>query len=109
MFKEGDTTDNIIIGIIIAFLAGTLVAYINYLISKYTLKKHPEKFATMQMLRQVIQIGFLVGVFLGGLYTPWDPMWLLVGGCLGVTLPMFFFTYRLVKLNDKNNRKEDDE
>lgn len=65
-------------------------------------------YAGAQILRQVIQIGYLVLLFTLGGYTPWDPVWLLVGGCLGITVPMIYFTYKLVKLNDKNKEGDND-
>ena len=40
-------------------------------------------------------------------YTPWDRMWMLVGGCMGITLPMIIFTPRLVRLNDSLRKKEE--
>ena len=72
------------------------------------LKKNPDMYAGAQILRQVIQIGYLVLLFTLGGYTPWDPVWLLVGGCLGITVPMIYFTYKLVKLNDKNKEGDND-
>ncbi|MBQ4562186.1 MAG: hypothetical protein IJA55_07685 [Clostridia bacterium] len=82
------------------------MAYINYAVSKYLLKKYPDMYTGGQVIRSVIQIGYLVLLYTLGGHTPWDPLWLLVGGCLGITLPMFYFTYKLVKFNDK--KKEDD-
>ena len=58
-------------------------------------------YAMGQIARQAIQIGYLILIFVLGGYTPWESTWLLVGGVLGITLPMFFFTARLVKFNDK--------
>ena len=81
------------------------MAYINYAVSKYLLKTRPDMYTGGQIIRSVIQIGYLALVYTLGGYTPWDRVWLLIGGCLGITLPMFYFTYKLVKLNSK---KEDD-
>lgn len=58
-----------------------------------------------QIVRQVIQIGYLILIYTLGGYTPWNPNWLLVGGVLGITTPMIYFTAKLVKFNDK---REDD-
>ncbi len=101
-------TDNNIVGAVLAFILGAGVAAINYAVSKFMLKKYPDMYTGGQIVRQVIQIGYLLLLFTLGRYTPWDPMWLLVGGCLGITVPMFYFTYKLVKLNDENKKKEDD-
>ncbi|MBR6514950.1 MAG: hypothetical protein IKT46_08985 [Clostridia bacterium] len=104
--KEGDITDNNIVGAVIAFALGAVVAYINYAVSKYLLKTRPDMYSGGQIVRSVIQIGYIVLVYTLGGYTPWNPIWLTVGGCLGITVPMFYFTYRLVRYND--NKKEDE-
>ena len=61
----------------------------------------------LQPVRTLSQIGYLLLILLLGKYTPWDSMWLMVGGVLGITLPMPLFTYRLVKLNDEIRKEED--
>jgi len=96
------------LGAAIAFFIGVGIAIGNYGISKYILKNHANYYAAAQIIRQLIQIAYLLILLLLGDYTPWNNMWLLVGGCLGVTLPMFWFTFKLVKLNDaKNTEKEE--
>ena len=92
----------------LAFVVGAAVAYLNYVVSKYLIKNKPDMYASGQMIRSVIQIGYLVLIFTLGRYTPWEPMWLLVGGCLGITIPMFYFTFKLVKLNDQKKEDKDD-
>lgn len=94
-----------IFGAVVAFLIGTLIALANYSLSKHMLKKKPQFFATTHVLRQVLVVAYLVVIYCFGGYTPYNITWLLVGGCLGVTLPTFYFTFKLVKINDK---KEDD-
>ena len=89
----------------LAFCIGAAVAAVNYVFSRYLLVKRPSMYAGMHIVRQIIQVSYLLVLFLLGGYTPWDVVWLLVGGCLGVTLPMFWFTYRLVKLNDSLHGK----
>ncbi len=61
-----------------------------------------------QIIRSAIQIGYLILLYTLGSYTPWNPMWLLIGGCVGITIPMFYFTYKLVKFNDKDKEDKDD-
>ena len=98
-----------IIGAAIALVLGVLIAILNYLLSAYMLKKHPENYASATVLRQVIQVLFLVAVLVFGEKTPADVIFLLIGAAAGVTLPMFYFTGKLVKLNDaliKEKRKE---
>ena len=69
--------------------------------------KRPSMYVGMQAVRQLVQIAYLVILFLFGRHTPWNPIWLLVGGAVGITLPMFYFTYRLVKFNDSLRGKEE--
>ena len=93
-----------IFGAVIAFFVGSLIAVSNYFLSKYMLKNKPQQFASTHILRQVLVVAYLIVIYCFGGYTPYNITWLLVGGCLGITLPTFYFTYKLVKLNDK---KED--
>ena len=90
-----------IFGAVVAFLIGSLIATTNYALSKYMLKNKPNFFATTHILRQFLVVAYLVVIYIFGGYTPYNITWLLIGGCLGVTLPTFYFTYKLVKLNDK--------
>ena len=97
-----------VFGAALVFCVGAAIAALNYAISKAVIKKHPDKYAVTPVVRQLIHVGFLVAVFFLGEYTPWDRIWLLVGSCLGITLPMAYFTYRLVKVNDQTQGKEED-
>ena len=94
-------------GAALSFVLGAAIAWLNYCLSCRVLKKDPAKYASAAPVRQLIQVAYLVALFLLGVYTPWDRIWLLVGGCLGVTLPMIYFTYKLVKLSDSLRRKEE--
>ena len=98
-----------LIGTGIAFLIGVGIASLNYAVARFVLKKYPAQYASTPVIRQIIQVGYLVALYaLGGL-TPWDRIWLMVGGALGITLPMPFFTYRLVKLNQEISEKGKEE
>lgn len=99
--------DTDIFGAILAFCIGIAIAAVNYAFSRYVIKKHSDKYPATIIVRQVIQVTYLALVFFFGEYTPWDRMWLLVGGCLGITIPMIWFTIRLVKLNNSLSRKEE--
>ena len=105
--KKVNIMNSDIFGATLAFGGGVIVAVMNYLFSRHVIKKHPEQYATMQVVKQMIQILYMVALFTLGKFTPWDRIWLLVGGTLGITLPMFWFTYKLVKLNDSLHRKEE--
>lgn len=88
------------IGAALAFGVGAVIAVLNYGFSVFMLKKHSGQYAASQLLKQLLQIGYLAVLYFFGGYTPWSKLWLLVGGCLGMTLPALWFTYRLVKLNE---------
>lgn len=90
-----------------AFCAGAAIAGAGYALSRLTLQKAASGYAAVQMAKQIMQVAFLVLLFVLGPRTPWDRIWLLAGGCLGLTLPLIWFTYKLVKLNDSLHKKED--
>lgn len=96
-----------IFGAVLAFGAGAVLAAASYVVSRYVLKKCASKYVAVQGGKQLVQVAFLLLLFLLGGYTPWDRVWLLAGGVLGITLPMFYFTYRLVKFNDSLHGKEE--
>ena len=95
-----------IFGVAVAFLIGGLISYLNYALSKYILKNRPKIYASTHFFRQLIGIGYLAFLYLFGGRTPYNPIWLVLGGCLGITLPMFYFTFRLVKLNNKESKED---
>lgn len=101
------TIETNIFGAALAFAIGAAVAVLNYIFSRYVLIKRPSVYAGMQIVWQTLQIAYLGALVLFGGYTPWDRLWLLVGGGFGLTLPMFWFTYRLVRLNDSLHKKEE--
>lgn len=102
-----------IIGAAAAFAAGAVIAFINYLISKKVLVKAPEKYSLITVVRQIIQVGFLALTYLLGTKIQFaDVTYLLVGAVVGVTVPMFFFTKKLLDLNGatmKNKTEKESE
>ncbi len=104
-----------IIGAATAAVTGLFIAFINYLISKKVLIKAPEKFSLITVVRQVIQVGYIVAVyFIGDAAGIEKPAYLLVGAVLGMTLPMLLFTKKLLAVNEsraaeaKEKGKEDE-
>ena len=108
-----------LIGAAITFVIGIAVSLINFLLSKYIIKRYPEKYSMSTIFRSLLQILFLVVVFIVGTYTPADNMYLLIGAVLGLSVASFFFTYKLLKLNQSeaerkareaeiSNEREDD-
>lgn len=102
-----------IIGAVITAVVGLLIAFINYTLSKRVLIKSPERYSLITVARQLLQIGFLVVVYFVGEKTQLaDPTYLLVGAVIGMTVPMLFFTKKLLDINNtaaKNKTEKEDE
>ncbi len=94
------------VGAALAFLMGAGIAAVNYFISRFMLKRHPAQYAATSLVRQLLQVAYIVLLFFLGDRTPWSKPWLLIGGVLGVTLPMLFFTMRLLKLSQGKEESE---
>lgn len=99
-----------IVGAIITFALGIVIAYLNFLLSKAILTKQPEKYAFSTIIRQIMQIIYIVAVYFVSTIAPWDMWYMLIGAVLGVTVPMVYFTHKLLQLNKavntKDNKKE---
>lgn len=93
-----------ILGAVITFALGVGISALDFLISKYFLEKNPDKFATTSVIKQLINVAFLVGVYMVSGYIHIGLIYLLVGAVLGVTLPMLIFTRKLLKLNEALRR-----
>lgn len=110
--KKVTYTDNNFVGAVLAFIPGLVIAFCNFRLTEFFIKKFREKFPLVSLIRQFGQVVYLVAVFFLAPYTPWDRTYLLAGAALGVTIPMFFFTYKLLKGNSKDilkdEKKEDD-
>lgn len=91
-------------GAAFAFLGGVGVGTVNFLLSRQVLCKKAEWFSFISIARQILQVGYLVLLFFVAPYTPWGQLPLLAGGVLGLTGAMFFFTWRLMKLNDSRRQ-----
>ncbi len=94
------------IGAAAAFAAGVLISFCNYKISQHFLKKRPDRLSLVSLIRQPVQILYIVALFFGAKYTPWDRTFLLIGGALGITLPMLIFTSRLLKVSKSESCTE---
>ncbi len=88
-------------GALIAALLGTAVAYANYRITKRAAEKAgsggPAFLTAAPMLRMLLSAGLLAAVYFIGPLTPWNRVWLLAGAAVGLTVPLFFFTFLLVR------------
>jgi hypothetical protein len=102
-----------IIGAVIAAAVGFLIAFVNYIFSKNVLLKAPEKYSGTIIVRQILQVAYLVAVYFIGSKTQIAGLaYLLIGAVAGMTVPMFFFTKKLLSLNDtikiQKTEKEDE-
>ena len=100
-----------IIGALVTAVIGFLIAFINYKKKKKALEKAPEKFSLITVVRQILQIGYLAIVyFVGTKIQVADVVYLLVGAVSGMTIPMFYFTKKLLTFNESlvKTKKEDD-
>lgn len=99
-----------IIGVSVAIIVGFLVALTNFFLSKTVLTKAPEKYSLITVVRQVLQIGFLVVVyFIGEKIQEVNTIYLLVGAVVGMTVPMIYFTKKLLSVNGSLNKKKEDD
>lgn len=97
--------DSNIAGAAAAFIVGALICFGNFKLSEYFIKKQPDKFKYVSFIRQIIQIGYILILFFVAPKTPWDRTYILIGAVLGITLPMFPFTYKLLKTNTSQETK----
>lgn len=96
-----------IVGGILAALPGVLIAWVNARLTAKVAKSGTTSLSLIPVLRMVLSIGYLALVYLVSPHLPWDRLWLLAGGCVGLTLPMFFFTFGLLKqLNTESKQAE---
>ena len=84
-----------IIGAFVTFLTGVLIACINYWLMRRSSAGGWTSF--LPLLRLVISGAYLAAVYLLSPYTPCDPIWLLAGAALGLTIPLIFFTVLLLR------------
>ena len=99
-----------IIGALVTVLAGFLIAFANYIFSKKVLIKFPDKYAFISVVRQALQVGFLVVVyFIGTKIEGLNIVYLLVGAVIGMTLPMIYFTKQILLVNDSMTGKKEKE
>lgn len=95
-----------IVGAIITFVLGVCIAFLNFLLSKAILTKSPEKYAFSTIVRQITQVLYIVAVYFVSTVAPWDMWYMLIGAVLGVTIPMIYFTHKLIKINDSMIKKD---
>ena len=99
-----------IIGALLAFALGIAVAFFNYILARQILLKRPDMYGASAIMRQIIQVVFLVTVYFVGDHVSVSLWYLLIGAVLGITLPLFYFTKKLLKLSAsmRSNEIEDE-
>ena len=85
----------ILIAGFLAFLGGTGISILNDRITRRLMDTKPNAFAGFTVIRQGINIAYLVILFFLQKLLPCGVTELLVGGVLGVTLPSIFLAYRM--------------
>lgn len=98
-----------VIGAVVAAIIGLLISFLNYFISKKMLNKAPEKYSVVTVFRQILQIGYLaLAYFISTKLQTVDSTYILVGAVLGMTLPMLYFTKKLLTVNEKAAKTEEE-
>ena len=83
-------------GLAAAFLGGALVAWLNYLLSRRALRADGGA-AAVSAVRTLCSVGYLAAIYFLAPFTPWERIWMLLGAALGLTVPMAYFTVRLLR------------
>lgn len=96
-----------VIGGALAFLGGAAVSALNFWINLRTLKANPSALAYMSVVRQLLNVAYLVAVFFLARVLPWGYTAPLVGAAVGLTLPAIFLSMRLAKINDSLSARAD--
>ena len=89
-----------------AFAGGALVSWVNFLLLRLLLKRKGESgISLVSPVRTVLSIAYLLVLYLVGKRTGLNSTALLIGGGLGLTVLLTYFTFRLTR-EAKEQRKE---
>ena len=89
-----------------AFIGGALISWGNYLLLRLLMKRKGESGITLiSPVRTVMSAAYLVALYLLGKHAGLNSTALLIGGALGLTAALVFFTFRLTR-GLQNQRKE---
>lgn len=93
-----------------AFVPGVVIAAVNYVVSRKILTGKPETYASTTVIRQVCSVAYLVvAYFVGNRWFPENLLSILLGAALGVTLPLFYFTVKLLRINSEQTKPQNAE
>ena len=90
----------LIAALVISLLGGVAMASVNYIITNAVMKKKPDMLSMTAVVRQVINVAYLAAVYFVSSAVLSSVAYPLVGAVIGLTVPMFIFTFKLVKKND---------
>ena len=103
--KEGTPLKVFLVGLA-AFAGGALVSWVNFLLLRFLLNKKGESGVSLvSPIRTVLSVAYLLVLYLVGKRTGLNSTVLLIGGALGLTVLLTFFTFRLTK-GMNSQRKE---
>lgn len=91
---------------VITLACGYAVAAASYYVAKIIMKKNIKLFYVASVLRQVLQIGYLVAVYFALKALNVNLMVPFVFAALGITVPLFYFTKKLVVLSNEKGNSE---
>jgi hypothetical protein len=81
-----------------AFVGGALVSWANYLLLRSLMSRNGEKaIAMISPVRTLLSVAYLLILYLIGRRTELNSTALLLGGALGLTILLTFFTLRLTR------------
>ncbi len=88
-----------------AFAGGALVSWANYLLLRLLVKrKGPSGIGLVSPIRTVLSVAYLLVLYLVGKRTGLNSTALLIGGALGLTVLLTYFTFRLTR--ESNNQRK---
>ncbi len=95
-----------IIAAAVALIVGVSISYVGYLFSKKAVSKGGNGISLMSFVRQAINIAYFVAVYFISAKLGINIIYPLIAAALGITVPMFYFTYRLIKNMEKKNPEQ---
>jgi len=103
--KEDDIVMKGLVCALAAFVPGVVIAAVNFAVSRKILIGKPEVYASTTVIRQVCSVAYLVAAyFVGNNWFSENLLSILLGAALGVTLPSFYFTAKLLRINSEQTK-----
>ena len=81
----------------LAFLGGSVIALINSLMMAKQVKSKAVSLSSTSIIRQVLSIAYLAGIYFLCRKFSYDPFWPLIGAAAGVTIPSILFAFTIAK------------